>query len=105
MNVPRVSLSKKQLETESGAELLTLCQAIKADGKLSKDGIIQLAHWLGANKDCGLPAVDYLYEVVARIVADGRVTVEEMKELHSAIEKVMPTEERKELAASRKIIE
>ena len=46
----RVSLSKKQLATAAGAELLKLCQTIKSDGRLSKDDIIDLANWLDANK-------------------------------------------------------
>jgi hypothetical protein len=98
----RVSLSKKQLETTAGAELLKLCESIKSDGRLSKDEIINLAHWLDANKRCGLPAVDYLYGVIKRIVADGRVTTDEMKELHAAIEKVMPDDARKVAVESRK---
>src|SRR5262245_34645494 len=101
----RVSLSKKQLETAAGAELLSICQSIKSDGKLSADDIIKLAHWLGANKGCDLPAVDYLHSVVERIVADKRVSTDEMKELHAAIEKVMPSDARKEVIDSRKAIE
>ena len=90
MAEPRVSLSKKQLETPAGAELLRLCQSIKSDGQLSKDDIINLATWLAANRQCGLPGMDYLYGVAERIVADKKVSVDEMKELHEAIEKVMP---------------
>lgn len=101
----RVSLTKKQIETAAGAELLKLCAAIKSDGQLSKEDIIHLAHWLGANKDCGLPAVDYLHGVVERIVADKRVTTDEMKELHAAVEKVMPGDARKAVVESRKAIE
>jgi hypothetical protein len=101
----RVSLSKKQLETAAGAELLKLCQSIKSDGRLSKDDIINLANWLAANKQCGLSGVDYLYGVVERIVADKRVSADEMKELHVAIEKVMPSDARKGAAESRKAIE
>ena len=93
------------METTAGAELFRLCESIKADGRLSKGGIIDLAHWLAANKRCGLPAVDYLYGIVERIVADGRVTTDEMKELHAAIEKVMPGDARKAAVDSRKRIE
>jgi hypothetical protein len=105
MTGPRVSLSKKQLQTPAGVELLRLCQSIKSDGKLSKDDIINLANWLSANRQCGLPGVDYLYSVVERIVADKKVSVDEMKELHDAIEKVLPGDARKSVAASRKAIE
>jgi hypothetical protein len=101
----RVSLSKKQLATAAGAELLKLCQSIKSDGRLSKDDIINLANWLAANKQCGLPGVDYLYGVVERIVADKKVSADEMKELHAAIEKVMPGDARKSAVESRKGIE
>src|SRR4051794_6981832 len=100
-----VSLSKKHLETPIGAEFLKLCESIKSDGRLTKEGIISLAHWLGRNKSCGLPAVDYLYGIVERIVADGIVTKEEMAELHAAIEKVMPRDARKVAIHRRKKIE
>jgi len=50
MAEPRVSLSKKQLETPAGAELLKLCQSIKSDGQLSKDDIINLANWLAVSR-------------------------------------------------------
>jgi HIRAN domain len=101
----RVSLSKKQLATAAGADLLRLCQSIKSDGRLSKDDIINLASWLTANKQDGLPGVDFLYGVVERIVADKKVTADEMKELHAAIEKVMPGDARKVAVESRKGIE
>ena len=46
----RVSLTKKNLETASGKELLKLIKSIKSDGRLSKDEVVNLVNWLNANK-------------------------------------------------------
>jgi HIRAN domain len=100
-----VSLSKKQLATPIGAELLGLCESIKSDGQLSKDNIISLAKWLRTHKDCELPAAAFLSEVVERIIADKKVSADEMAELHLAIEKVLPGDVRKTAVESRKVIE
>ncbi len=101
----RVSLSKKQLETPTGAELLKLCQRVKTDGRLSKDEIIALLMWLRGHQDADLPAVEYLSSVAERIVADNRVTVSEMQELHEAIEKILPRDVRKVVVERRKAVE
>jgi hypothetical protein len=105
MSGQRVSLSKKQLQTPAGAELLKLCQSIKSDGQISKDEIISLASWLRTHKNCDLPAAAFLTEVLERIVADKRVTAHEMAELHQAIEKVLPGDSRKAVMQSRRSIE
>jgi hypothetical protein len=102
---PRVSLSNMQLQTPAGAELLALCESIKADGQLSKDDIVRLAQWLRTHRECDLPAVAFLTEVVERIVADKVVSSDEMAELHIAIEKVLPGDARKSATGSRKAIE
>jgi hypothetical protein len=105
MAVPRVSLSKKQLQTPAGAELHAICQSIKADGQLSKEEIVRLAKWLRAHDDCDLPAATYLSSVVERIVSDRVVSATEMAELHEAIERVLPIETRRLATGSRKAIE
>jgi HIRAN domain len=64
-----------------------------------------LATWLRTHKNCELPAVSFLSEIVERIVVDMRVTTDEMKELHQAIEKTLPTDTRKSVVESRKTIE
>jgi hypothetical protein len=101
----RVSLTKKNLETASGKELLKLSKSIKSDGRLSKDEVVNLVNWLNANKACGLPAVKYLYSVVKEILADKIISPSEMKELHLAIEKILPPEDRRVAVHRRKEIE
>lgn len=102
---PRISLSKKQIETPAGAELLALCESVKADGQLSKDDIVRLAKWLRTNRECDLPAVAFLADVVERIVADKVVSAVELAELHEAVEKVLPSASRQLATDSRKAIE
>ncbi len=101
----RVSISKKQQEEQAGAELLELCQAITDDGVVLKKEIVELIKWLNNHRSSDLPAIGYLKPIVKQIVADGVVTKEEMKELHAAIEKVLPTEQRKHATKQRKAVE
>lgn len=88
----RISLTKKQRESEIGAELLSLCQTATADGSLSPEEIVALRDWLDDNKDADLPAISHLTGVVHTIIADRRVTLEERRELFIAIEAVLPAD-------------
>jgi hypothetical protein len=102
---PRVSLTKTQIQAGVGAELLALCQTVTEDGSLSKDEILALVAWLKANQSSDLPAVVFLKTTVERIIADGKVTLEERNELYRAIEVILPPEARKTAADRRKAIE
>lgn len=97
----RVSLTAAQIQEGLGAELFSLCQGITADGKLTKAEVITLGLWLRSNKDAPMPGIAMLSETLNRIIADGRVTREEEKELLEAIEKVLPVSYRKEARAAR----
>ena len=101
----RLSLTKKQQETVAGTELLALCQTITDDGQISNNEIVELRNWLHANRVSDLPAIDFLVETVERIIADRKVTREERKELHEALEKVLPPELRKDAKAKRREVE
>src|SRR5262249_18204968 len=92
----RLSITKAQLQDGIGGELFSLCQGITADGKLSKDEIAALGSWLRENRDAPLPGIAFLSETLNKIVADGRVTREEQRELLEAIEKVLPPDARRE---------
>lgn len=102
---PRVTLSKAQLQEAAGAELLALCQTVTADGVLTDEEVYELRAWLVANRTQQLPAVEFLITTVERILADGKITKEERKELHAAIEKVLPPAARIEAASQRKAVE
>jgi hypothetical protein len=98
----RIAFKKKDLLAGIGAELLSLCSTITADGSISDEEVEQLRTWLDVNKDAKLPAIDFLYEAVARIIADGRVAEEERLSPHKALERVFPMDVRGALAAPRK---
>lgn len=88
--MPRISLTRRQRESEAGVELLSLCQTITEDGHLSDEEVGQLREWLRANEDAELPARDHLYAIVEQILRDGRITDDERRELYRAIETVLP---------------
>jgi hypothetical protein len=101
----RISLTKAQLQTAAGAELLALCQSVTEDGSLSKEEIIGIRDWLVRNRDVELPSVQFLFETLKSILADGKVTKEERTELYKAIETVLPPEARKQAKEQRKQVE
>jgi hypothetical protein len=88
----RVSLTKKERQTQAGLDLIALCQTVTEDGSISPDEAHQLMCWLADNEDCGLPAHAFLCDTVRLIIADGKITADERKQLYEAIEKVLPPE-------------
>lgn len=101
----RISLTKTQLRTELGAELLSLCESITTDGKLEPPEAEALREWLDESADAELPAASYLREVVERVLEDGRITPEECREVYRAVEAVLPPELRRQATAARKEVE
>lgn len=98
----RKSLTKSQLETELGAELLSLCQTVSSDGQLTIEEVADLQEWLSSHSSDELPAIAHLRGVIERVVADGRVTEEELAEVYRALEAVLPLEFRKEARDARR---
>lgn len=103
--IRRISLTKTQLRTELGAELLSLCESVTADGVVRPDEVEALRQWLDDSADVDLPAASYLREVVSRVIADGRITQEECREIYRAIEVVLPPEVRRQAVAARRTVE
>lgn len=101
----RVSLTKTQRESEVGAELLSLCQVVTTDGSLSEEEVSSLREWLQEHKDEDLPAISHLIKVVETIVADGRVTPEERRELFIAVEAILPPDVRAIAKSARRTVE
>jgi hypothetical protein len=99
---PRRSLTKTQLETPAGAELLALCQTITEDGRISEAEVTALRDWLSSNCDSGLPSEDFLTATVERILADGRITPDELEDLYKALETVLPPDLRKGAQGKRR---
>lgn len=101
----RISLTKTQLRTELGAELLSVCESVTADGKLAPEEAQGLREWLDEANAAELPAASYLREVIERVLADGQITQEECREVYRAVEAVLPPEVRRQATAARKEIE
>jgi hypothetical protein len=95
------ALSRTQLETVLGAELLSLCQSVTADGRLSPEELEGLRQWLRDAEAADIPALGFLRRSIARVLADGRITPEEYREVHRAIEAILPFEARKQALAAR----
>jgi hypothetical protein len=89
-----VALSPAQLATEIGAELLSLCQAATADGRLEPEEIAGLRQWLDDAATAQMPPARYLRIVIDRVLADGRITPEEYAEVYRAVEAVLPFDAR-----------
>src|SRR5437868_7027050 len=86
----RLSLTKAQRQSAGGAELISLCQVMTADGSLSQEEIQSLRDWLQEHRNDDLPAIIHFTSVVEAILADGKVTVEECRDLYKAVEDVLP---------------
>jgi hypothetical protein len=95
------ALSQEQLATARGAELLSLCQSVTADGRLAPEELEGLKQWLQEVDTADLPAVQYLRTSIERVLADGRITPGEYREVHRAVEAILPFEARKQAVAAR----
>ena len=95
------ALTRPQLATELGAELLSLCQTATADGRLAPEEIAGLRHWLGDAEAAEMQAARFLRGVIERVLADGRITAEEYQEVYRAVEAVLPFEARQQAHAAR----
>ena len=84
------TITEAQLNTAAGAELLAVCENLLKDDIISPDEVWDLGMWLETHPDSGLPAVDFLTEIVERVIADGKVTREECATVLDAIGSVLP---------------
>lgn len=95
------ALTRPQLATELGAELLSLCQSVTADGRLAPEEIAGLQQWLADAEAAELQAARFLRGVIERVLADGRITAAEYQEVYRAIEAVLPFEARQQAHTAR----
>jgi len=95
------ALTKPQLATELGTELLSLCQSVTADGRLAPEEIAGLRQWLGDAEAAEMQAARFLRGVIERVLADGKITAEEYQEVYRAVEAVLPFEARQQAHAAR----
>lgn len=101
----RISLTKRQRQTEIGVELISLCQSFTEDGSLSDEEIHDLRRWLDENRSSDLPAISFLVETVQKVVEDGRITREERHSVYKALEVVLPPDLRKGAVTRRRTVE
>ena len=99
------SLSNADLATTRGAALLKLCQSATADGRLSPDELEGLRQWLAEADAVAMPPERHLRAIIEKVLADGRITPGESKEVHRAIEYILPVAARLEALAARQAVE
>jgi len=95
------SLSQADQSSAQGSALLELCRAAAADGRFSPDELAALRQWLADADFATLPAARYLQSIVEKVIADGRVTPEEYKQLYRAVESILPMDARLQAMAAR----
>jgi hypothetical protein len=96
-----LSLTHAELCTELGRELLSLCQSVTADGRLSPDELEALKQWLRDAETASMPAAKHLRWVIAKVLADGKITPEEYREVHRAVEGALPFDAQREAMTAR----
>lgn len=102
---PRKSLTKSQLATASGIELLEILKQATADGRLDEPEIRSLSAWLSSRSDANMPGAKHLREIASRVLEDGVISPEEAREMHEEIERVLPPELRRDAIAKRRAVE
>lgn len=95
----RVSLTKKQADSQIGQELISICMTFVDDGELSDEEIESLREWLANNHE-NITAIDFLSECLS--IYDKHL---DKKTLYEAIEKILPTDVRKTAKDKRKTAE
>jgi hypothetical protein len=77
------------------AELVSLLKTITADGQMTDEQIAQVDAWLAVHPDSGLPPLELLRATSAAIRDHGLISKEGRKAFHKAVEKLLPTEDRR----------
>jgi hypothetical protein len=90
----RLSLTKRQIATEAGQDLLTVLTDIAGDGNLAPAELERLRSWLDAARDVEFPAVRQLRDLAEDILSDGVATDDECSEMLLLVERVLPVTER-----------
>jgi anti-sigma factor RsiW len=95
------SLSRAEQSSALGAALLRLCQSATADGRFSADELAALRQWLADADSARMPAARYLRSIVEKVLADGKITPEEYKDVYLAVESILPIDQRLQATAAR----
>jgi hypothetical protein len=98
-----IPLTKEQLQSDAGQELLELAEAITEDGLVSATEVTRLHRWLHKRASEKLPAVDFLNDEVDQLRADEKEGgTWPRRRLHRALERVLPKALREEAKERRK---
>jgi hypothetical protein len=90
---PRVTLTKKNIESDVGAELLRILEGITEDGELSDEEIAKLKKWLdNIPSDENMYAISFLKEMITDALQDGFIDQEERDQIHYGILRTLPKE-------------
>ena len=100
-----LSLSHAELCTQLGAQLLSLCRSATADGRLTPEELDGLRQWLHEAESAEMPAAKHLRRVITKVLADGKITPDEYKEVHRAVEAVLPFDDRRQAMSARLQVE
>ena len=95
------SLTQADQSSVQGAALLDLCRAATADGRFSPDELAALRQWLAEADFAAMPAARYLRSIVEKVIADGKITPEEYKQVYRAVESILPIDARLQAMAAR----
>jgi hypothetical protein len=99
---PRIALTENQLQSPVAIELLSLLQSVTADGTVTDEEVAELQQWLTANASEPVPALQHLRSVLEKALADGRISPEERKWIHSSLEACLPRDLRQEAVVRRR---
>lgn len=97
----RVTLTKSQLSTERGAELFKILCEITQDGMLTDVEVERLKNWLATSGAAALPSEKMLTDLLGRLLANGKISREERRELQKEIERILPPSQRAEAKEAR----
>lgn len=100
-----VTLTKKHIQEQAGADLLQICQTMAADGSLTDEEINGLADWLSGTASSDIPGILFLRGLVNRILEDQEITDAERKDLFAGIERVLPADVRETVRIARRRVE
>ena len=100
----RVSLTKKQQESELGCNLLELCKNLTDDGILTDEEIITLKEFIDIQED-SIPAIQFLKSKINDFYNQDLESFKNKKYLYKSIESIMPVVDRKAAKEKRTSLE
>ena len=98
-------MTRAQLLEPEALDLLALLQTVTSDGRLLNQEIRAIDDWLADHAASTMPAVAYLRTAVQTVLHDCRVTADERAWLQTAVETVLPREERQIAVRRRRAAE